>query len=230
MPVPKSSVESSPRKLLRDVVLEKMLAAIQDGTLQAGERLNDDELVAWLGVSRTPIREAIAKLVDYGLVEMEANRYTRVASPTREQYDDAFQLLFGFAELAARWAVPNLDDAALKQLGKLLDQARKHADAEDRALNDDVDALIAFLVAHSGNELLVKTAEGIVNRAKFVRIGQPEFVFWDVKHGLDSFRAAAKGRDGEAAGAVIRSMSRAMAEHLTEMRAAHANADATADA
>ncbi len=114
MPVPKSTVDNSPRKLLRDVVLEKMLAAIQDGTLQAGERLNDDELVAWLGVSRTPIREAIAKLVDYGLVEMEANRYTRVASPTREQYDDAFQLLFGFAELAARWAVPNLDDAAVK--------------------------------------------------------------------------------------------------------------------
>ncbi len=69
--------------------------------------------------------------------------------------------------------MPNLDDAAVKQLGKLLDQARKHADAEDRSLNDDVDALIAFLVAHSGNELLIKTAEGIVNRAKFVRIGQP---------------------------------------------------------
>ncbi|MBK0296697.1 GntR family transcriptional regulator, partial [Bacillus sp. S34] len=55
MPVPKSTVENSPRKLLRDVVLEKMLTAIQDGTLQTGERLNDDELVQWLGVSRTPI-------------------------------------------------------------------------------------------------------------------------------------------------------------------------------
>ncbi|MFJ6171907.1 GntR family transcriptional regulator [Curtobacterium sp. NPDC092190] len=228
MPVPKSSMEPSPRKLLRDVVLEKMLAAIQDGTLQAGERLNDDELVAWLGVSRTPIREAIAKLVDFGLVEMEANRYTRVVSPTREQYDDAFQLLFGFAELAARWAVPNLDETAVQQLGKLLDQAREHANAEDRALNDDAGALIAFLVEHSGNELLIKTAEGVVNRAKFVRLQQPEFVFWDVEHGLESFRAAAKARDGEAAGAVIRGMSRAMAEHMAEIRAANADADATA--
>ncbi len=222
MPVPKSTVENSPRKLLRDVVLEKMLAAIQDGTLQAGERLNDDELVAWLGVSRTPIREAIAKLVDFGLVEMEANRYTRVASPTREQYDDAFQLLFGFAELAARWAAPKLDDGALKRLDTILDGARAHADAEDRALNDDVDLLIGFLVAHSGNELLIKTAEGIVNRARFVRIGQPEFVFWDVKHSLDTFRAAMRGRDGEAAGAVVRALSRAMAEHLAEIRATKA--------
>ncbi len=223
MPVPKSTVENSPRKLLRDVVLEKMLAAIQDGTLQAGERLNDDELVAWLGVSRTPIREAIAKLVDYGLVEMEANRYTRVASPTAEQYDDAFQLLFGFAELAARWSVPQLDSAAQKQVGKILDDIRAHADAEDRAINDDIDALIAFLVAHSGNELLVKTSEGILNRAKFVRIGQPEFVFWDVKHSLDGFRAAVKGRDGEAAGAIVRGLSRAMAEHMATARAAAAN-------
>ncbi len=105
MPVPKSTVENSPRKLLRDVVLEKMLAAIQDGTLQAGERLNDDELVAWLGVSRTPIREAIAKLVDYGLVEMEANRYTRIATPTGKQATDTTQVLGGFMEMAARWGV-----------------------------------------------------------------------------------------------------------------------------
>ena len=81
MPIPSGPDNPAPRRLLRDVVFDKMLDAIQDGTLQPGERLNDDELVTWLGVSRTPIREAIAKLVDYGLVEMEANRYTRVVQP-----------------------------------------------------------------------------------------------------------------------------------------------------
>jgi DNA-binding GntR family transcriptional regulator len=220
MPVPKSTVETSPRKLLRDVVLEKMLTAIQDGTLQAGERLNDDELVAWLGVSRTPIREAIAKLVDYGLVEMEANRYTRVASPTREQYDDAFQVLFGIGELAARWSFPRFEDADVKAFGAILDDMRAHAKAEDRALNDDIDRAIAFMVAKSGNELLVKTSESLLNRAKFVRIGEPEFVFWDVAQALDGFRAAAKGRDGEAGGALVRGLGRAMAEHLATARAA----------
>jgi DNA-binding GntR family transcriptional regulator len=209
MPVPKSTVENSPRKLLRDVVLEKMLAAIQDGTLQAGERLNDDELVAWLGVSR-------------GLVEMEANRYTRVASPTAEQYDDAFQMLFGIGELAARWSFPRFEDADVKAFGKILDDMRAHAEAEDRALNDDIDKAIAFMVAKSGNDLLVKTSESLLNRAKFVRIGEPEFVFWDVAQALDGFRAAAKGRDGEAGGALIRGLARAMAEHLATARAAKA--------
>jgi DNA-binding GntR family transcriptional regulator len=218
MPVPKSTVENSPRKLLRDVVLEKMLAAIQDGTLQAGERLNDDELVAWLGVSRTPIREAIAKLVDYGLVEMEANRYTRVASPTAEQYDDAFQLLFGIGELAARWSFPRFTDEDVQAFGAILDDMRTHAEAEDRALNDDIDHAITFMVARSDNDLLAKTTEPLVNRVKFVRIGEPEFVFWDVDQALDSLRAASKGRDGEAGAAVLRALGRSMSEHLGTIR------------
>lgn len=41
-----------------------------DGTLEPGERLNDEDLIAWLGVSRTPIREALSQLARAGLVEM----------------------------------------------------------------------------------------------------------------------------------------------------------------
>jgi len=218
MPVPKSTVENSPRKLLRDVVLEKMLTAIQDGTLQAGERLNDDELVQWLGVSRTPIREAIAKLVDYGMVEMEANRYTRVATPTRKQYDDAYQVLFGLGELAARWSMPRFTDEDVATFGRILEDTRAHAAAEDRAINDDVIRAIMFLVARSDNELLLKTAEPLVSRAQFLRIGEPEYVYWDVTQVLDGLHAAAKGRDGEAGGAIIRGLARGMAEHLAVVR------------
>ncbi|KIP99506.1 GntR family transcriptional regulator, partial [Curtobacterium flaccumfaciens] len=76
MPVPKSPTSQGPRRLLRDVVYEQMLEAIENGTLEAGERLNDEELTSWLGVSRTPVREAIARLESEGLVEMAANRYT----------------------------------------------------------------------------------------------------------------------------------------------------------
>ena len=222
MPVPKSTVENSPRKLLRDVVLEKMLAAIQDGTLQAGERLNDDELVQWLGVSRTPIREAIAKLVDYGMVEMEANRYTRVATPTRKEYDDAYQVLFGIGELAARWSMPRFTDDDVTAFGRILDDMRAHAAAEDRAINDDVERTVMFLVERSDNELLLKTTEPLINRAQFLRIGEPEFVYWDVAQVLDGLRAAAKGRDGEAGAAVIRGLGRGMAEHLATVRGSDA--------
>lgn len=218
MPVPKSTVENSPRKLLRDVVLEKMLAAIQDGTLQAGERLNDDELVQWLGVSRTPIREAIAKLVDYGLVEMEANRYTRVANPTARQFEEALTVTLGFTELAVRWSFPRLDDAQLTEVVGILDDIHRHADAEDRAANDDFANLLETLVRIADNELLATFTASLVPRTKFLALTADRFIFWDVKFSVDPLRAAAKARDGEAGAGVIRALARSVEDHLLTLR------------
>ncbi|MFJ3386036.1 MULTISPECIES: GntR family transcriptional regulator [unclassified Curtobacterium] len=89
MPVPQS-LPTPERLLLRDSVQHRIRSAIMDGTVLPGERLQDDALIAWFGVSRTPIREALAALAQAGLVEMAANRYTRVASPTAAGRRDAF--------------------------------------------------------------------------------------------------------------------------------------------
>lgn len=219
MPVPKSSVETSPRKLLRDVVLEKMLAAIQDGTLQAGERLNDDELVQWLGVSRTPIREAIAKLVDYGLVEMEANRYTRVATPDPKQFDEVLEVYYGIGELAVRLAVPKLDDAGRKRALAIIDTLGAQIAAEDRAAFRTLDSLLLFMVEQTDNELLKKVSESLITRTQFVMLAAPEQMYWDAGAGLDTFAATVRNGDGEAAAAVLRGMGGALAAHMAELRA-----------
>lgn len=219
MPVPKSTVENSPRKLLRDVVLEKMLAAIQDGTLQAGERLNDDELVRWLGVSRTPIREAIAKLVDYGLVEMEANRYTRIATPTLKQFDDTLQVLGGFTELAARWAVPQLDDAAAAQLTEALEGLRAAAAAEDAGgVSTGVATVVTLLIKHADNQLLDQLSVSLLPRANFLALTHPSGMFWDVQHFVDPLRAAIAKRDGEAAAVAVRSLTSTVEDHTEQIR------------
>lgn len=219
MPVPKSTVENSPRKLLRDVVLEKMLAAIQDGTLQAGERLNDDELVQWLGVSRTPIREAIAKLVDFGLVEMEANRYTRIATPTTQQFLDTLQVLGGFAELAARWGVPKLDDSDATALFDDLEAVRSYAENEDVAMDRHIHSIVAQLIRAADNELLTKMSESLLPRAQFLSLAQPTSKFWDVKNSADPLRAAITRRDGEAAAAAIRTLMSSIDQHAEDIKA-----------
>ncbi|WP_242089870.1 GntR family transcriptional regulator [Curtobacterium sp. DN_7.5] len=218
MPVPKSTVENSPRKLLRDVVLEKMLAAIQDGTLQAGERLNDDELVAWLGVSRTPIREAIAKLVDYGLVEMEANRYTRVATPTAEQFDEALQVFTGIAELATRWSLPKLDDAGVAELVEILERVRMHAEAEDKAMNTDVRQFVEAAIRYSDNSLLETLSHAIIPRLQFIALAESRFTFWDGRFSIDPLIAAVRSRDGDAGGAVIRALGVTLTDLLQRLR------------
>lgn len=71
----------SVRRRLSEEVHDIVLTAVLDGTLAPGERLVDDELIAWLGVSRTPIRHAVERLDETGLVELAPNRYTRVARP-----------------------------------------------------------------------------------------------------------------------------------------------------
>ena len=73
MPIP-TSPPAAERQLLRDTVRTRIRDAILDGTLEPGERLHDDELITWLQVSRTPIREALSDLVRAGLVEMAPNR------------------------------------------------------------------------------------------------------------------------------------------------------------
>jgi DNA-binding GntR family transcriptional regulator len=76
MPMPTDHVT---RVSLSDEAYSRIETAILDGTLAPGERLRDPELVDWLGISRTPIRHALERLMTQGLVEMERNRYTRVA-------------------------------------------------------------------------------------------------------------------------------------------------------
>ncbi|ARC55577.1 putative HTH-type transcriptional regulator [Frondihabitans sp. 762G35] len=112
MPVPRPSDEApAPRRLLRDVVYDKMYEAILDGTLELGERLNDDELVRWLGVSRTPVREAIAKLGEQGLVDIEANRYTRIVKPSFENFLDTVRSGYSVWALFVKRGVPLLSDS-----------------------------------------------------------------------------------------------------------------------
>ena len=62
------------RSLLREQAYESLRDAIVDGTLAPGEKLRDPELEEWLGVSRTPIREAFQQLESEGLIELRMNR------------------------------------------------------------------------------------------------------------------------------------------------------------
>ncbi|WP_243075968.1 GntR family transcriptional regulator [Microbacterium sp. SS28] len=68
-------------KVLGDEVHSAIGEAILDGRLQPGAHLRDHELAGWLGVSRTPVREALQRLERTGLVEVAPNRYTRVSIP-----------------------------------------------------------------------------------------------------------------------------------------------------
>jgi len=178
MPVPSPDTTTGPRRLLRDVVFEKLLAAIVDGTLEPGERLNDDELCKWLGVSRTPVREAIAQLNTYGLVEIEANRYTRVAARDDAVHAEAAQFLAGLHTLARKWGTPNLDAVTRKRLSKSLAIARKQLTNNDLAGPGLLMDVQGELTKASGNALLVGSEKPLRIRVNFLRPRDTDAYDW----------------------------------------------------
>lgn len=103
MPVPSTQGLVS-RSLLRDDAYRAIRDAIVDGTLAPGERLNDPELSAWLGVSRTPIREALARLDSAGLVETKPGRHTIVSRIDVRAVREAQSVVAAMHELAVREA------------------------------------------------------------------------------------------------------------------------------
>ena len=157
MPIPKTTDQPpAPRRLLRDVVYDKMFAAIIDGTLEFGERLNDDQLVAWLGVSRTPVREAIAKLAEQALVDIEANRYTRIVDPTFDEFVDTMDVGYAVWSLLFERAVPKLSSSQRAEVVRLLDA---RADASAAEQDEDVAGIVrmnAILLEAAASSSLVR--------------------------------------------------------------------------
>ncbi|WP_416445406.1 GntR family transcriptional regulator [Leucobacter sp. HNU] len=153
MPIPKKpDAVQQQRPLLRDVAAERIRAAIMDGTLQPGEPLNDKELQEWLGVSRTPIRDALNELTRSGLVEMEPNRYTRVALLREEETLEAMQALGVLLGGVVRLALPRMTEESRMGVLRELEQAGLDLIASDfAAARDRVFAIWEGLAAETGN-------------------------------------------------------------------------------
>lgn len=142
MPVPTTAVPA--RTLLRDVVHEQLSEAILTGTFEPGERLMDDEVAAWLGASRTPIREAMFQLQREGLVEIATNRFTRVAAPTASDVRAAVDHLHHLLEAARsyRFALSAEDTDVIVAGVRGIDCASERLDLELAALWDFHEPLV----------------------------------------------------------------------------------------
>jgi DNA-binding GntR family transcriptional regulator len=163
VPIP-TTPPAAERQLLRDTVRSRIRDAIVDGTLEPGERLHDDELIAWLQVSRTPIREALGDLVRAGLVEMAPNRYTRVATPRADEAVEAVQTLGVLYGGAVRLAVPRLPEPVRRQVVAAIDVCLADVAGEDGpALNAHTVALFDTYVEHCGNGSLRKVCRDVTD-------------------------------------------------------------------
>ena len=111
---------------LRDVVFNTLRQAILRGEMEPGERLMEIQLAQKLGVSRTPIREAIRKLELEGLVIMIPRKGAEVAHITEKDMRDVLEVRATLEELVVALACKNVTDeklAELKAANKLFETA-----------------------------------------------------------------------------------------------------------
>ena len=101
---------------LRDVVFNALRRAILRGELKPGERLMEIQLANKLGVSRTPIREAIRKLELDGLVLMVPRKGAEVAEITEKNLRDVLEVRCALEELAVQLACDRIDPERMQQL------------------------------------------------------------------------------------------------------------------
>jgi DNA-binding GntR family transcriptional regulator len=172
MPIPATSPPPD-RRLLRDDVYGRLRDAIIDGTLEPGEQLRDAELATWLGVSRTPVREALLRLGQTGLVVARPGRSTTVSTISERAVRDARDVVAAMHELAVREAVPSLTDEDVERM------RAANARFEQAVLAGDVDAALAaddelhgVPVAVCGNQSLLTVLEQftpVLRRAERLR-------------------------------------------------------------
>src|SRR3954466_2396792 len=104
------------RVLLRDQALQLIRDAIVSGDLAPGAVVKDADLAARLGLSVAPVRTALARLADEGLVEAKPQSHTRVTPLVLRQVRDAAVVVRAMHELAAREAAGRVTDADLAAL------------------------------------------------------------------------------------------------------------------
>ena len=103
---------------LRDVVFNTLREAILKGDLVAGERLMELQLASKLGVSRTPIREAIRMLEQEGLAITIPRKGAIVAGMTEKDMQDVLEIREALEELSVQVACDKITDEEIAQLGK----------------------------------------------------------------------------------------------------------------
>lgn len=163
------------RSLMRDRAYRMLRDAIVSGELAPGDVIRDAELAERVGLSRTPVREALARLTDDGLVETKPHSWTRVTPLVLREVRDAVVVVRAMHELAVRLAVPLMTErhhhlmrVANKRFAAALEAGEVQAAVEaDDTLHD-------VPVAVLGNRILAATIERqlpVVRRLERLRFG-----------------------------------------------------------
>lgn len=199
------------RRSLYDPVADQLRDMIVRGELAGGDKIRMGELAEVLGVSMTPLREALKVLAEEQLIELLPNRGARVLPYTAEEAAQLFEVIATLEGLAAERTAARLSPGALAALEAMHTEMRRHFEAGRRepyfALNS---AIHAELIAGAGNDVLIATHRRLsvrANRGRWVAIVD-ESRWRQAMDEHEELMGALRARDAAAAGRIWRAHMR----------------------
>lgn len=144
-------------KLLREKIYDMLKEAIVSGELKPGERIIESKLAKDIGISRTPIREAIRLLESEGYLESMDSGGVRIVEITEEDIKDWSEIKSVLNELAVIKAIDNITDQEIKELEKDLEEVEKTINNSNNGTDEIIERNTDFhqrIFAASGNDLI----------------------------------------------------------------------------
>jgi DNA-binding GntR family transcriptional regulator len=170
MPLP-ATLDRLDREPSREIIYRRLKGLILDLTLQPLEVLRDTDLARQLGVSRTPVREALRKLEDEGFIESHRNQWTRVSAVEPQHLLEIYPVAQALHVTALRLAFKHLGKEHLEAL-RDANAALSAAIARSRpaeALRADA-AFHRVIVERAGNPMLTQLVTWLTERLQRIEL------------------------------------------------------------
>ena len=159
------------QKYLRDHIFEKLQQAIYSGKLKSGERLTEKKIAEELGVSRTPVREALYRLTSLGLIKMIPHRGFLISRWSFKEIKDVIELRIALEVFAVKLAIQRILPSEINELKVLVAKMEKAVKEEDIMKASHLNSLFHDrIVLASKNKELFEVMEPIKNKIYHFRI------------------------------------------------------------
>ncbi|MBR5926729.1 MAG: GntR family transcriptional regulator, partial [Firmicutes bacterium] len=115
---------------IADQIFDRLEKEILSGKYKRGEIVSENKLAESLGVSRTPVREAVKRLEQEGIIE-DCSKGFRIIGITRDDMPDMYEIRIQIESLAAGRAAENISVDELKEMGEILDMQKYYIDRQN---------------------------------------------------------------------------------------------------
>ena len=155
MPLPAKENQIA-RPPMREEIYNKLLDWIMEGFLRPGEKIVDKELAEHMGVSRTPVREALRRLEDRGLVESSANRWTRVSKIPSKEPEMIYPLIWALEKLSVSIAISKMTEEDFIKMEQANNELKAALERNDPAAASKADTQFhSIILEKSQNPYLI---------------------------------------------------------------------------